>query len=705
MKINQTNINNQIIKLFKLLSSIPILTTFVLEIEILLFFIIRSFSKNLLYAIILFFLFHYILLHYGIECFLFLIQFPIIGKSSFYSNGCTKANEIIISLSNFIDICEKLVENEAISLSQEYSNLLDIYEGINMLIYVYYEMKKKYGLSKNQKKLYELLVIWRKHFKRYKIMQYFKENKRYKEDHINISFNKRLIQLIMDSNFIIKIAEDFISDNYHLLSFKKIYNYLFNDTFCSMNLYKILFNLKFREKSNQFITNDKKIIDFTIIDSKKLIKEITNSIPFKINNKKKDEKNFLINNISKIENLNEEENIINSLKNISILSNNKSINHKRNLIIFSNPNSMIYEFFTPEKYFFYYEGGCDILFWNYRGYGLSEGHCTFANNKKDILELFDEIKKMNKWEKFGVHGYSIGGISATHLAKNRNIDLLISDRNFSSVSKIAESYPFGGIMKYLCKFFLLDKVNNEQNYLFTKNIKCCKIILCDPCDEVVVNNGSVKSSISKYIIKNCIKNNKNENILEFIFERKEKNNFINSLLNIMNFLDDNCLTKENIFIKYLNNFFDCFIYGSEDLINFRNYSNYRLKILNIHNFFNNFFVWGTKNYDEKEKKDFYFTTNNNLFYLDKAINILNLMLNMENHISTLIQKNNNNILNDIEIIKNGMIKIKNGIKIMNISKDIVKGFLIRLNCGHNTIFSGKEENIVVEILENINFLK
>ena len=81
------------------------------------------------------------------------------------------------------------------------------------------------------------------------------------------------------------------------------------------------------------------------------------------------------------------------------------------------------------------------------------------------------------------------------------------------------------------------------------------------------------------------------------------------------------------------------------------------------------------------------------------------MLNMENHISTINQKNNNNILNDIEIIKNGMIKIKNGIKIMNISKDIVKGFLIRLNCGHNTIFSGKEENIVVEILENINFLK
>ena len=699
MKISQTNKNNQIIEIFKLLSSIPLLATIIFEIEILLFFIIKSFSKNLILTIILIFLFHYILLHYKIEQFLFLIQFPILGKSSLYSNGCSKANALVISLSTFIDICEKIVENEEISLSEEYSNLLVIYERINMLIYLFYEMKKKYGLSKNQKKLYELLVIWRKHFKKYKIIQYFKENKRYKEDNTNIMFNKRLIHLIMDSNFIIKIAEDFVSDNYHFFSFKKIYNYFFNDTFNSINLFKTIFNLKFKEKSNKFITSDNKIIDFTIIDSKKLIKEITNSISFKMNNKNKKE-NELVDNLNKIEDEN------NSFTNLSIISNNHNINNKRNLIIFSNPNSMIYEFFTPDKYFFYYEGGCDLLFWNYRGYGLSEGHCTFDNNKKDILELFDELKKMNKWEKFGVHGYSIGGISATYLAKNRNIDLLISDRNFSSVRGIAESYPFGGIMKYCCKFFLLDRINNEQNYLLTKNIKCCKIILCDPCDEVVDNNGSVKSSISKYIIKNCITNNKCENILEFIFKRKEKNNFINSLLNIINFLDNNCLVKDNMFIQYLNNFFDCFIYGSEDLINFRNYSYKRLKILIIHNFFNNFIIWGTKNYDEKENKNIYFNTNNNIFYLDKAINILNLLSNMENHLLKLKQNNSNNsILIDVEIIKKGIIKIKNEIKNIHFSKNIRKGFLIRLNCGHNTIFSGKEENTVVEILEKNNFLK
>ena len=698
MKINQTNKKNQIIELFKLFSSIPLLSTIILEIEILLFLIIKSFSKNLILTILFILLFHYILIHYSIEHFLYLIQFPILGKSSLYSNGCSKANGLIISLSNFIDICEKIVENEVVSLSEEYSNILVIYEKINMLIYIYYEMKKRYGLSKNQKKLYELLVIWRKHFKKYKIIQYFKDNKRYKENHSNIMFNKRLIHLIMDSNFIIKIAEDFVSDNYHFLSFKKIYNYFFNDTFCSIYFFKTIFNLKFKENSNKFITSDNKVIDFTIIDSKKIVKEITNSISFKLNNKNKKENEDLVNNLSKIEDENS------SSTNLSILKNNHNIKNKRNLIIFSNPNSMIYEFFTPEKYFFYYEGGCDILFWNYRGYGLSEGHSTFDNNKTDILELFDELKKMNKWEKIGVHGYSIGGISATYLAKNRNIDLLISDRNFSSVCGIAESYPFGGIMKNCCKFFLLDRVNNEKNYLFTKNIKCCKIILCDPCDEVVVNNGSVKSSISKYIIKTSITNNKYENFLDYIF-RKEKSNFINSLLNIINFLDNNCLIKENVFIQYLNNFFNCFIYGSEDLINFRYYYYKRLKILHIHNFFNNFIVWGTKNDDEKENKIVYYNTNNNISYLDKAINILNLMSNMENQLLKLKQNNSNSILIDVEVVKNGLIKIKNEIKKINFSQNISKGFLVRLNCGHNTIFTGREENIVVKILENINFLK
>ena len=707
LKKIQTNKNEELNETFKFISIIPLILVLVLEFESLLFLIIKTFSNNLALTIIVFLLFHFFLLHYGIECFLFLVQFPIFGKTSLHSNGCSNGHNLMSALSDFNDICEKIVENEEITLSEEYSTILDIYERVSMTIYIYYEMKKKYGLSKYQKKLYEGLIIWRKHLKKYKLIQYFKENKRFIGDYSNYSLNKNLIQLILDSNFIIKLIEDYICDDFHFLSFKKIYNFIFNDTFGSMNQYKTVFNLKFKEKSRKFITSDNKIIDFIIIDSNKLLEKILNRIPFQssIKNKIKNNNKELVDDIYKNEFIDEDENFTSEINNLSTISNFNKKNKKKNLIIFSNPNSMIYEFFSPERYFFYYEGGCDVLFWNYRGYGLSEGHSTFNNNRNDIIEIFDEIKKMDKWEKIGVHGYSIGGISATHLAKNRDIDLLISDRNFSSVSRIAESYPLGAFLKYLCKLFLLDKVKNEQNYLFTKNNNCCKIVLCDPNDEVVENNGSVKSCISRYIIKNFIENNKTENILDVLLDKQEKNKFIEALLKVMDFLDKNCIAKDNLFIQYLNNFFDCFIYGSEDLNDFRNSSYKRLKIMKINNFFNNFFIWGTKKFEEikREKENCYFNTDNNIFYIQKSIDILNSIKNMENHLLNLEQSNN--IIDNIEILNNGFVQIKNKFKDINISNEVYKGNLIRLNCGHNTTFSGKEQNIVVEILENNNFLK
>ena len=56
---------------------------------------------------------------------------------------------------------------------------------------------------------------------------------------------------------------------------------------------------------------------------------------------------------------------------------------------------MIYQLYTPEKFLFLLEGGCDILLWNYRGYGYSTGYPTFKNAKTDVVELFDYIKKKN----------------------------------------------------------------------------------------------------------------------------------------------------------------------------------------------------------------------------------------------------------------------------------------------------------------------
>ena len=234
-------------------------------------------------------------------------------------------------------------------------------------------------------------------------------------------------------------------------------------------------------------------------------------------------------------------------------------------------------------------------------------------------------------------------------------------------------------------------------------------------DEVVTNNGSLKTSISNFIIRNCLKKKKGENILEVFFDKKERNKFIESLMNIMKFFDKNCLSKDNIFIEYLNKFFDCFKYGSEDLANYRNINYNRLKVLYINNFFNNFFIWGAKafkgdennnsndNVNENDSDMNFLKTENIPFYLEKSIGILNKMLDMEKYMLSLNE--NNNVLKDIHIIKNGLIKMKDNLEMINLNENISKGHLIRLNCGHNNIFSGTQENAIVEIMEGINFLK
>jgi len=727
IKKSENNKNDHILEIFKLISSIIILLLIILQLECFLYFLLGLIFHDIIFKIILFIIFQYLLIHYIVESFLFLIQFPFFGKASFKSNGSSLAKELIKYLSTFIDICEKIVDNEKINLFEENIHIMEIYERINMIIYIFYEMKKRYGLSKYQKKFYDAIIIWRKHFNQFNVLKFFQNNKKSIEMNYNILFNKNLVILILDSNFIIKIAEDFICDEYHFLSRKKLFNYIFNDTFYSENQYKTEFCLKFKQHYNKFITKDNKVIDYVIIDAKKIMNIFNDRTNIKVNNikgkKKYNKNNNLINNNSE-NNIKTDESIISTISNISIISSSnindesdseiinidnsinnnyihiKKNNSKKNLIIFCNPNSMLYQFFTPEKYYFYYEGNCDILFYNYRGYGESDGYSTFDNVKSDILEIFDEITKWNKYEKIGVHGYSIGGIPATYLAKNRNIDLLVSDRNFSNVGNIVYSYIFGRLLKLFCKIFWIDRFNNDMNYLFTKNKNCIKIILCDSLDEVVSNNGSIKSSISRYLIN---KKNKKENILNVFLNDYEKNIFITSLLNIENFVKKNQSFKNNLIIINLSKFYECFSFGTDEVIYCNIFNWYRLKVLYIDNFFNNFFIWGTKNYEENLDSNIYYKTENNMHYIKKAIDLLSLIQDEENDLSQL--NNTENILNSIRIVKDGLIRIKNNIDKFQICDDINKGYIIRLSCGHNIALRGNDEKIMVKILKKEKFFE
>jgi len=75
---------------------------------------------------------------------------------------------------------------------------------------------------------------------------------------------------------------------------------------------------------------------------------------------------------------------------------------------------------------------------------------------KDGEFIYDYMKNIMNIEKIGIHGESIGGIVCNYIAKNRNVDLLISDRTFSSLANVAY-YSFHPILYVLFTFFTLNR--------------------------------------------------------------------------------------------------------------------------------------------------------------------------------------------------------------------------------------------------------
>ena len=214
----------------------------------------------------------------------------------------------------------------------------------------------------------------------------------------------------------------------------------------------------------------------------------------------------------------------------------------------------------------------------------------------------------------------------------------------------------------------------------------------------ILNNGSIKSNISRYLIN---KKNKSENILDTFLNSAEKVVFINALINIENFIEKNIEFNKNLFIVHLNKFFQCFSFGSENLIDYNIFQNRRLKKLYIDNFFNNFFVWGTRISEEKNEQNIFYKTENNVKYIEKAIETLNILISIENNLSELNYREN--ILKDINLVKDGIERIKQKMDEIKIYDKVNKGYLIRLKCGHNIVLRGNDEKILVKILEKEKF--
>ena len=646
---------------------------------------------------------------------------PLVNSICFYTISCNQMQQLLISSKNIISLYKNFQKKSNKFNRKDFLFIDDIGKIMNGYFNFFRTIKKGAKLSPNQNALYEKLGALIEIFENYN--NYLSSlniniNIKEKEIKLNPDNNPKIIEFVKkmanESNEINKILNEFLCDNYEFFSFKSLYSCFINNDFFNIEQLSVLFHKRFNNKYRFFITSDNQVIDYTIISYEKL-----NRIYKKKKTSKSEEKP-------------------------------KEIT-KKNLILYCNPNGMIYQLFTPDKFISLLEGGCDILLWNYRGYGSSTGNPTFKNAKTDALELFDYAKKKySKYNKYGVYGYSVGGGSAIYIANQRNVDVLICDRNFSCVGEILRDiYFFGGILYFLYKIINFKYDYNVSEFIKSKNNNICKIVLCDPEDEIIPDSASLKVGISKYIIKKYCEEQKNkirEDILDLFLEDSLKSKFIDALfclieilkkfdenpfqdiiptktkkknkkdkenLNeslLLNIGDNPIVNKKgfkNLLIKTIIKIFNSFKFSTENLENFKNKERNSAKILHINNYFNNFFVWGSISNEKLSESNGFtnpFSKSNNISYLNDAINTINEFSNDKKIKNFENNEDYKNIFENIYVIKKCLQIFINKSKIFDLEKKINIGSLIRLNCGHNGNFSEIDKQNLIDILKDIKFI-
>jgi hypothetical protein len=184
--------------------------------------------------------------------------------------------------------------------------------------------------------------------------------------------------------------------------------------------------------------------------------------------------------------------------------------HVMPTMIYCGGNAMFYENwqFDSDWLDFYRNNGINVFAWNYRGYGGSEGSPN-PSKMYDDGEMVVEYLRNNRgiqqskvcianFIEIGVHGQSLGGAVAAHLARNCNMDFVLIDRSFSSLAKVVE-YSYGRIANILLNIltFFTWKLDTTNNYIYANTYK---VIAYDPKDEVIPELSSVKNGVAQEII-------------------------------------------------------------------------------------------------------------------------------------------------------------------------------------------------------------
>ena len=160
------------------------------------------------------------------------------------------------------------------------------------------------------------------------------------------------------------------------------------------------------EMLNSYVCND------FIIKSK----DFTNISGIIIKDRKNDKKNSndFINKEEDDIVILDESNKMNTNSNIS----NRNSDKYEKLVIICSGNGAPFEVFHKNSYWinYYLNNSCHVCLWNYRSYGESTGSPTFDNMKSDSESILSYVNTLG-YKKIIVHGISLGGVPACHLAR------------------------------------------------------------------------------------------------------------------------------------------------------------------------------------------------------------------------------------------------------------------------------------------------
>jgi hypothetical protein len=109
--------------------------------------------------------------------------------------------------------------------------------------------------------------------------------------------------------------------------------------------------------------------------------------------------------------------------------------------------------------------------------------------------VVDFIRNQFHVKLLGVHGESLGGMFACHLARTKQLNYLFADRTFSSLSDVAH-FGFSRAVRFA--FNLLNDWNYDSMEAYIET-NCYKVIACDSKDEVLPYLSSLKVGVAQAV--------------------------------------------------------------------------------------------------------------------------------------------------------------------------------------------------------------